>query len=147
MSKAVELIPLTRLTLTFLPVAVVLGVLYRWSLGVGTTVYAMSRMLMQLLLIGYVLTFIFTTESPRNYGRLPMPELDELYEKSLRELDEKKRIAIFHEYQRRVLRGDAPAVTYGWNRGGLFVAKKIKGWSPGPTVYDNTSFTSVWLDQ
>ncbi|ETW93184.1 MAG: hypothetical protein ETSY1_40335, partial [Candidatus Entotheonella factor] len=92
-------------------------------------------------------TLIFTTESPRNYGRLPLPQLDELYEKSLRELDEQKRIAIFHEYQRRILRGDTPAVTYGWSRTAMFVAKKIKDWTRGPTVYDNTSFTNVWLDQ
>ncbi len=64
MSKPVELIPLARLALTFLPVAVVVGVLYRWSLGAGTTLYAMGRMLLQLLLVGYVLTFIFTTASP-----------------------------------------------------------------------------------
>ena len=62
MSKPVELIPLARLALTFVPVMVVIGVLYRWSLGAGMTVYAMGRMLLQLLLIGYVLTFIFTTE-------------------------------------------------------------------------------------
>lgn len=68
MSKAVELIPLTRLALTFLPVAVVLGVLYRWSLGASTTVYAMGRMLLQLLLIGYVLKFIFTTGNPGVVG-------------------------------------------------------------------------------
>ena len=64
MSKPVEMIPLARLALTFLPVAVVLGVLYRWSLGAGTSLYAMGRMLLQLLLIGYVLTFIFTTSQP-----------------------------------------------------------------------------------
>ncbi len=64
MSKPVELIPLARLALTFLPVAVVVGVLYRWSLGGGATLYAMGRMLLQLLLVGYVLTSIFTTEQP-----------------------------------------------------------------------------------
>lgn len=61
MSKPVELIPLARLALTFVPVAVVIGVLYRWSLSAGTSLYAMGRMLLQLLLIGYVLTYIFTT--------------------------------------------------------------------------------------
>ncbi len=64
MSKPVELIPLTRLALTFVPVAIVLGVLYRWSLGSGMALYAMGRMLLQLLLIGYVLAYIFTTEQP-----------------------------------------------------------------------------------
>ncbi|NOZ38756.1 MAG: ABC transporter permease [Planctomycetes bacterium] len=64
MSKPVELISLARLALTFLPVAVVVGVLYRWSLGAGTTLYAMGRMLLQLLLVGYVLTYVFTTDQP-----------------------------------------------------------------------------------
>lgn len=64
MSKPVELIPLARLALTFLPVVIVVGVLHRWSLGAGLTLYAMARMLLQLLLIGYVLTFIFTTQQP-----------------------------------------------------------------------------------
>ena len=64
MSKPVELIPLARLALTFLPVALVVGVLVRWSLGARTTLYAMGRMLLQLLLVGYVLTSIFTTDSP-----------------------------------------------------------------------------------
>ncbi|MEM8945712.1 MAG: ABC transporter permease [Planctomycetota bacterium] len=68
MSKPVDLIPLARLALTFVPVAVVVGVLYRWSLGAGLSLYAMGRMLLQLLLIGYVLTFIFTTEQPGVVG-------------------------------------------------------------------------------
>ena len=62
MSKPVELIPLVRLALTFLPVVVVVGILFRWSAGGGSALYAMGRMLLQLLLIGYVLTFIFTTD-------------------------------------------------------------------------------------
>lgn len=68
MTKPVELIPLARLALTFLPVALVIGVLYRWSLGAGMAAYAMGRMLLQLLLIGYVLTYIFTTEQPAVVG-------------------------------------------------------------------------------
>jgi len=67
-SSAVQAIPLDRLALTFLPVLVVVYVLYRWSLGAGTTLYAMGRMLVQLLLIGYVLLAIFTTESPSLVG-------------------------------------------------------------------------------
>jgi len=62
MNKTIDLIPLGRLALAFLPVFVVVAVLARWSLGAGTTVYGIARMLIQLLLIGYVLTFIFETE-------------------------------------------------------------------------------------
>jgi len=62
MNKTIDLIPLGRLALAFLPVFVVVAVLARWSLGTGTAVYGIARMLIQLLLIGYVLTFIFETE-------------------------------------------------------------------------------------
>lgn len=51
------------LALAFVPVLAVLAVLYFWSLGVGTAVYALSRMLLQLVLIGYVLNFLFDTEA------------------------------------------------------------------------------------
>ena len=61
-ARGVREISLDRLALTFLPVLIVVFVLYRWSLNARTTLYAMGRMLLQLLLIGYVLTFIFQTE-------------------------------------------------------------------------------------
>ncbi|ARU56672.1 ABC transporter permease [Oleiphilus messinensis] len=62
MSDPVEAIPLTRLAIAFSPVIVVLYFQYRWSLGVSTQLYALVRMLVQLLLIGYVLSFIFAAE-------------------------------------------------------------------------------------
>ena len=40
----------------------VLLILLRWSLGAGTAVYALARMLGQLLVIGYLLTYLFATE-------------------------------------------------------------------------------------
>lgn len=55
-------IPFPNLALSFLPVVVVVAILYRWSMGGGMAIYAMTRMLIQLLLIGYVLNFIFQTE-------------------------------------------------------------------------------------
>lgn len=90
-------------------------------------------------------TLMWTTNSPRNYGKLPLPQMDELYEKGLREADEDKRKAIYHEYQRHILRGDSPIVTYGWPTGPWFMATKVKGWGPGPTIYDNASYHGVWL--
>ena len=68
MSNPIQTIPLDRLALTFLPVLVVIVVLYRWSLGGGMALYAMGRMLLQLLLIGYVLTSIFTSQDPALVG-------------------------------------------------------------------------------
>ncbi len=46
------------------PTLVVLVVLWRWSAGAGTAVYANVRMLAQLLLIGYVLVYIFEAGEP-----------------------------------------------------------------------------------
>lgn len=58
----VEEIPLQGLLLGLLPAAVVIGIMFRWSAGAATAVYATGRMLAQLLLIGYVLVYIFEAE-------------------------------------------------------------------------------------
>lgn len=60
--SSLQAIPLTNLLLAFAPVIVVIGILVRWSLNSKTAVYAVARMLVQLLLVGYVLAFIFRTE-------------------------------------------------------------------------------------
>jgi len=57
-----QTIPLTNLALTFIPVGIVIWILHRWSLGGGTATYSVFRMLVQLLLIGYVLTYIFASD-------------------------------------------------------------------------------------
>ena len=63
MNDSVLAIPLPQLAIAFIPVAAVLFILYRWSLEAGTAVYAIARMLGQLLLIGYFLSYIFDSES------------------------------------------------------------------------------------
>ena len=47
-----------------IPALVVIGLMYFWSTGAGTALYATARMLAQLLLIGYVLVYIFEAEHP-----------------------------------------------------------------------------------
>ena len=64
MGPSVESIPLARLLLIFIPVLVVVLIQWRWSLSAGTTIYAVIRMLSQLLVIGYVLVFLFHSDSP-----------------------------------------------------------------------------------
>jgi putative ABC transport system permease protein len=59
----VQTISLLDLSFAFAPVVIVVGVLYWWSLGGGNAVYALIRMLIQLLLIGYVLTYIFQADN------------------------------------------------------------------------------------
>ena len=60
----VTIIPLANLLLGFLPVILLITVMKFWGLTALQSVYANFRMLIQLLLIGYVLTYIFETDQP-----------------------------------------------------------------------------------
>jgi len=64
MDTTLTTISLQGLIIAFLPVAVVIGIMFRWSVGAPTAIYASLRMLIQLLLIGYVLVYIFETDRP-----------------------------------------------------------------------------------
>jgi len=59
----IDTIPIDHLALSFLPVAFVLLLMWRWRLRYGHALHAIARMLIQLLLIGYALVFIFETGS------------------------------------------------------------------------------------
>ena len=63
MSGALTTIPLLNLAIAFIPVIAVIVIISRWQLGYKGATYAVTRMLIQLLLIGYFLTYIFKTES------------------------------------------------------------------------------------
>ena len=56
-------ISVPRLALSFIPAAIVVVLMWRWSQGYGHALQAIARMLIQLTLIGYVLVYIFQTES------------------------------------------------------------------------------------
>jgi putative ABC transport system permease protein len=64
MDSVVTSIPAQGLMLALVPTLIVIGIIYRWSAGAQTAMYATARMLVQLLLIGYVLAFIFDTDQP-----------------------------------------------------------------------------------
>ena len=63
MNNYIETIPLLNLSLSFIPALLVIGILFKWSLQSTNALYAVSRMLVQLLLIGYFLTHIFESDS------------------------------------------------------------------------------------
>lgn len=63
MNDTVLTISLLHLAVAFIPVLAVVVILYKWSLEANTAVYALARMLGQLLLIGYFLSYIFEAES------------------------------------------------------------------------------------
>jgi putative ABC transport system permease protein len=56
-------ISVPQLALSFIPVAVVVFLMWRWKKGHGRALQAIARMLLQLTLIGYVLVYIFQTDS------------------------------------------------------------------------------------
>jgi len=62
-STTMQTIPITNLVIIALPALLVLVILRRWSDSAGRSAYALARMVIQLCLIGYALTFIFETES------------------------------------------------------------------------------------
>ena len=59
MNNAVQAITWQGLVLASIPTFFVLLLMWRWAAGAGTALYATARMLVQLLLIGYVLVYIF----------------------------------------------------------------------------------------
>lgn len=63
MSSTIQIIPPINLALSFIPVIAVLVIMYKWSLDVQNAIYSILRMLVQLLLVGYVLTSIFDADS------------------------------------------------------------------------------------
>ena len=64
MNTSVQVITISGLIWALLPAAVVVGILFRWTTTGPTAVYAVARMLIQLLLIGFVLAYIFDAEQP-----------------------------------------------------------------------------------
>lgn len=70
MEQALATIPLTKLAIAFIPVALVLILLACWSLPQKRTLHALVRMLVQLLLVGYVLSYIFASDNAWVIGSL-----------------------------------------------------------------------------
>ena len=63
MNHSIHIISIFNLAFAFIPVLVALGILFKWSLDVGNALYSLVRMVVQLILVGYVLVFIFESNS------------------------------------------------------------------------------------
>jgi putative ABC transport system permease protein len=63
MNDSVNTIPTLNLAIGLLPAVVVVAIIYRWSLDIHTAVLALARMLVQLVAVGYVLTYIFQSDN------------------------------------------------------------------------------------
>jgi putative ABC transport system permease protein len=64
MNTSIYDISFLNLFWVIIPVAVVIVIYMRWTQDKTTLFYALFRMLIQLILIGYVLTYLFTSDSP-----------------------------------------------------------------------------------
>ena len=64
MESSLPTISLLSLFIAFIPGLILLAVMHRWSLKASSALYANVRMHIQLLIVGYVLTYIFETEEP-----------------------------------------------------------------------------------
>jgi putative ABC transport system permease protein len=63
MTSTVQTISLTNLSIALLPCVIVIGILYKWSLEYRHAIYAFIRMVVQLLVIGHVLVYIFNVKN------------------------------------------------------------------------------------
>lgn len=61
--QTLAVIELPKLALAFLPVLVVFYIQYCWSLPQKRTIHALARMLVQLLLVGFFLSYIFESSN------------------------------------------------------------------------------------
>ncbi len=64
MSESLPSIELSSLAIAFAPSVVLIVLMWRWSLNAREALNANVRMLVQLLAIGYVLTYVFETDRP-----------------------------------------------------------------------------------
>ncbi|MBT8343384.1 MAG: ABC transporter permease [Sulfurovum sp.] len=64
MNTSIYNISLLNLFWVMIPVVIVIMIYMRWTQDKATLFYALFRMLVQLMLIGYVLTYIFDANSP-----------------------------------------------------------------------------------
>ena len=59
-----QIIPILELSLVFIPTAILLLIMFRWQLKGFVGLYANIRMVLQLLLVGYLLTYVFKIAHP-----------------------------------------------------------------------------------
>jgi putative ABC transport system permease protein len=62
--QGLPIISFGAMLLAFLPSIIVLLIMRAWALNPGQALWANVRMLVQLLAVGYVLTFVFESETP-----------------------------------------------------------------------------------
>ena len=59
-----QTIPIIELSLVFIPTIFLLVIIFRWGIKGAVGIYANIRMVLQLLLVGYILTYVFEISQP-----------------------------------------------------------------------------------
>ena len=90
---------------------------------------------------------VYAGEAGSNYGRYADPKVDDLAERALREANRDKRRQLYWELQRHILASPTATVPVAWVEGWFFVDKKLRGYRPALTVYDNNTFLKAWLKE
>jgi peptide/nickel transport system substrate-binding protein len=86
----------------------------------------------------------YTTGASSNYGRFSDPVVDELFQQQAREMDEKKRVQLVQQIDRRLLEKV-------WRVQGLWTNRlevrsaKVRNYEPQPSHWANRRFEDVWL--
>jgi len=86
----------------------------------------------------------FTTGASSNWGRFSDPVVDKLFEQQAREMDEKKRLELVQQIDRRLLEKV-------WRVQGLWANRlevrlaRIRNYTPQPSHWLNRRFEDVWL--
>lgn len=94
-----------------------------------------------------VFSILYVEKAGRNWVKWNDPNMNKWAEQALRETDQAKRQALYHDMQRYLLTEDNPAVVVGWIEGWFFTDKRMKNYRRANTIYDNNTFMNVWLEQ
>ncbi len=94
---------------------------------------------------GDVFAFVYSTNAGSNFARWSDTKVDEMVERAAKETSRDRRRQMYLELQRYILSGTPGAVPVAWVEGWFFRDKKMRGFKPAATVYDNNTFMKVWL--
>lgn len=89
----------------------------------------------------------FYSKGAFNFGKWNDPMVDRLMDRGLRARTKAERVKIYHQLQRRILKGDSPGAVVGGVYAWHFRDKRLKNYRHALTMFDNNTYMKVWLDQ
>ncbi|MCB1745119.1 MAG: ABC transporter substrate-binding protein, partial [Gammaproteobacteria bacterium] len=94
-----------------------------------------------------VFSILYIKGAGRNWSNWVDETVNKLADQALRETNEDKRAALYHELQRYLLTEDNVTIPVAWVEGWFFNDKRVKGFKLANTVYDNNTAQSIWLEK